>query len=98
MMLVGGQRYLPKPACLGTYRRWSRLQAAPVADFEPLRVVLASRFATLTNLLDSRWRGMLDRTPALLASATYRRLLPPQHSAANVVMQYIMLSSNVQLS
>lgn len=97
MMLVGGRRYLPKPACLGTYRRWSRLQAAPVADFEPLHDVLAAHFAALTKLLDSRWRMMLDRTPVLLASPGYRQLLPPQHGAANVLMQRIMLSSNVQL-
>ncbi|HET8547106.1 MAG TPA: hypothetical protein VFL57_03840 [Bryobacteraceae bacterium] len=97
MIVLGGRRYLPKPACLGTYRRWSRLQGAPVADFEPMRDVLAARFATLTALLDTGWRIMLDRTPALLASPGYRHLLPPQAGAANVVMQRIVLSSNVQL-
>jgi|ERR1019366_48753 hypothetical protein len=97
MILVEGRRYLPKLACLGTYRRWSRLQGAPVADFEPLHDVLAARFAALTTLLDSRWRMLLGRTPALLASPGYRQLLPPQPGTANVVMQRIMLSSNVQL-
>jgi hypothetical protein len=97
MVLIGGRRYLPKPACLETYRRWSRLQGAPVADFEPLHDVLAARFPALTSLFDSRWRMLLDRTPTLLASAGYRQLLPPQAGAANVVMQRIMLSSNVQL-
>jgi hypothetical protein len=59
--------------------------------------VLAARFATLTASLDSRWRGLLDRTPALLASPRYRQLLPPQAGVTNGVMQRIALSSNVQL-
>lgn len=97
MILVGDRRYLPKPECFGTYRRWSRLRGAPVEDFEPMRDVLAARFAALTTLLDSHWRLMLDRTPALLASPGYRQLMPPQAIAANDVMQCIVLSSNVQL-
>ncbi len=97
MIVIRGRRYLPKPEYLETYRRWSRLQGAPVADFESLHDVLAARFAALTNLLDSRWRMLLDRSPALLTSVGYRQLLPPQVGVANVVMQRIVLSSNVQL-
>lgn len=97
MIVIGGRRYLPKPACFEKYQRWSRLQGAPVLDFEPLRDVLAGRFAELTTLLDSRWRMLLDRTPALLASPGYRQFLPPQPGTGNVVMQRIILCSNVQL-
>lgn len=97
MVDIGGRRYLPRLACLGTYRRWSRLRGASVADFEPLHEVLATRFAELNALLDSHWRMLIDRTPAVLASPGYRQLLPPQAGVANVVVQRIMLSSNVQL-
>ncbi len=97
MVVIGGRRYLPRPACLGTYRRWSRLRGASVADFEPLHEVLATRFTALNALLDSRWRMLIDRTPAVLASPGYRQLLPRQAGVANVVVQRIMLSSNVQL-
>jgi hypothetical protein len=62
-------------------------------DFEPLRDVLAARFSALTTLLDGRWRMLLDGGAALLASRGYRRLLPPQVGAPNVVMQRIVLSS-----
>ncbi|MBI5083807.1 MAG: hypothetical protein HZB13_04320 [Acidobacteria bacterium] len=61
MVEIGRRRYLPKPAFLETYRRWSRLQGAPVLDFEPLRDVLTARFTALTTLLDGRWRMLLDR-------------------------------------
>ena len=64
------------------------------ADRDPLD---PARFAALTNLLDSRCRMLLDHSPALLTSLGYRQLLPPQVGAANVVMQRIVLSSNVQL-
>lgn len=97
MIVVGDRRYLPKPECFGRYRLWSRLRRAPVEDLEPMRDVLAARFAALTNLLDSHWRVMLDRTPDLLASPGYRQLMPPQAAAENDVMQCIVLSSNVQL-
>ena len=97
MIVIRGRRYLPKPEYLETYRRWSRLQGAPVSDFEALRDVLASRFAALTNLLDSRWRMLLDRSPTLLASTGYRQLLRPQADAYHVVMQRMVLSSSVQL-
>ena len=97
MIELGGRRYLPKSASLESYRQWSKLRDAPIADFEPVQDILALNFAALTTLLESQWRMLLDRTPALLSSPGYRKSLLPQDNAQNIVRQRIVLSSNVQL-
>jgi hypothetical protein len=90
------RRYLPKPDRLDQYRRWSRLQNANLADFDPLSGILRAQFDRLTALLDYHWHLMLDRSAQVFASPRFAQLLPPPPAQAHV-MQQIALSSNVRL-
>jgi hypothetical protein len=96
MIQLRDRRYLPRADKLAAYKRWSRLQNANLADFEPIADLLHRQFRDLTALLDNHWRMMLDRSAPVLESPRYRRLLPPLPARPQIA-QRIVLSSSIHL-